>query len=111
MDRINLSINTIIKSTGKSERGLAVAMRACKYIVYAHLKYHKTQWDTLAELQSLYNTEHPNLLKEAREVIEDQCQDYPKLHKAANRWLSDHLVNAWKEEALEDYYSHTRPTK
>lgn len=109
MKRVNLYVKEVIRSTEKQEQGLVLAMRACKSVVYSHLREGGRVYGSYEELSSSFANEFgEGYREEVMGTVADACMEYPLQYEAAMRWLTDRLIEVWKGEAMEDYFNRTR---
>ena len=109
MKRVNLYVKEVIRSTEKQEQGLVLAMRACKNVVYSHLREGRAVYGSYEELSRAFDSEYGGGYKEeVMGVVADACMGYPVQYGATMRWLTDRLIEVWKGEAMADYYNRTK---
>ena len=106
MRGIDLKIGDVIKHLPPQEQGMIVAERAVKSTVMYLLSDGDNSASTKEEGQRYLEDEFPEFRELAKTTLLDCClPKYPEIYKKADRWLTDNLIEAWKEEYIVYYFS------
>ena len=110
MNGIDLKVKDVVDHVPAHEHGMIIAERAVKATAIGLIKQSDLGENVTPGEASRYITEnHP----EYRETIETTlaeatAQQYPAIYHKAEKWLTDNLIDAWKEEILEYYYGKNK---
>ncbi len=105
MRRIDLHIEEVINKAAPQEQGMIVAERAVKSTVMYLLSDDDSKAATKKEAQRYLKDKYPEFRELARTTLAKSClPKYPKIYKKADRWLTDNLIDAWKEEYIDYHF-------
>lgn len=105
MKKIDLRIKEVIDQKPPQERGMIVAERAVKSAAMLLLSRSGNRSMTKEEARRYLDDGYPEYRDLVETTLSESClPEYPEIYKKADRWLTDNLINAWKEEYIDYHF-------
>lgn len=104
MRSIDLNVEEVIKKAAPHERGMLVAERAAKRTVMHLLSepdnQAKTKEDARRYLKDKFQ-DYRGIVK--AKLLEGCLPEHPEICMKAELWMTDNLIDAWRDEIIEEY--------